>query len=386
MKLKRRPEDFRVEELADFPASGGRFALYRLSKRSMGTPEVIAAVVRRWNIPRRRISYGGLKDRHALTQQFVTIEGGPRQNLKQSSFDLAYLGQAPRPFASRDIEANRFQIVMRDMSRESLTQAKAALDRIRTDGLPNYFDDQRFGSLGESSEFVARAWCAGDFERALWLALADPNEHDRPEDRAQKELLRAHWKDWAALKAKLERSTLRSLVTYLVDHPADFRGAFARINADLRSLFLSAFQSFLWNKILAALLQDHVPPNDLRPVTLKAGTVLFPITLPEAKRTELAAARIPLPSARAGVAEPAMRSRIDRVLAAEGLELRALRIKHPRENFFSKGDRAALVSPAKLRFDADADDLYPGRHKLQLAFTLPRGAYATILVKRVTEV
>src|SRR5262245_30008066 len=107
-------------------------------------------IVERWKIERRRISYGGLKDRHALTRQFITIERGPRQALKQSSFELNYLGQAPRPFGPKDIRANRFKIVMRDLAPQGVNHARTALDEVARDGLPNYFDDQRFGSLGES--------------------------------------------------------------------------------------------------------------------------------------------------------------------------------------------------------------------------------------------
>src|SRR3954469_1340178 len=74
MKLKRLPEDFRVEELPVVSGGrGGRFVLYRLTKRNLGTLEAIDAVCRRWNVAGRRINYGGLKDRHALTVQYLTI-------------------------------------------------------------------------------------------------------------------------------------------------------------------------------------------------------------------------------------------------------------------------------------------------------------------------
>ncbi|HQZ67425.1 MAG TPA: tRNA pseudouridine(13) synthase TruD, partial [Planctomycetaceae bacterium] len=63
MKLRRLPEDFRVEELTSIAASNGAFALYRLTKTSIGTPEAISAIVERWKVQRKRISYGGLKDR-----------------------------------------------------------------------------------------------------------------------------------------------------------------------------------------------------------------------------------------------------------------------------------------------------------------------------------
>lgn len=98
MKLKCRPDDFCVKECTAFTPDGGDYALYRLTKRSLGTPEAIEALLRRWRIDRRQVAYGGLKDRHAVTVQHVTIHRGPRRGLKQTNLELTYLGQASRPF------------------------------------------------------------------------------------------------------------------------------------------------------------------------------------------------------------------------------------------------------------------------------------------------
>ena len=114
MKLKSLPEDFEVEELSDFPMNGGPFAVYLLTKRSIGTPEAITAISSRWNFPRRVISYGGLKDKHAITRQWVTIHRGPRKDFREESLSLTYQGQANRPFGPQDIAANRVHVVLRN--------------------------------------------------------------------------------------------------------------------------------------------------------------------------------------------------------------------------------------------------------------------------------
>ena len=78
MKLKCQPEDFRVEELTlARPAASGRYTFYRLTKRDLGTIEAVEAICRRWNLAGRQVSYGGLKDRHAVTIQYLTIVDGP---------------------------------------------------------------------------------------------------------------------------------------------------------------------------------------------------------------------------------------------------------------------------------------------------------------------
>lgn len=385
MKIKRLPEDFQVEELTEFAPGKGPFALYRLTKRSQGTPEVIEAILKRWNLPRKVVSYGGLKDRHAVTIQYVTVKNGPRRDLREKSFDLEYLGQAPRPFEPRDIAGNRFAITIRDLTPEDAARGVTTLQQVARDGVPNYFDDQRFGSLGASGEFIAKPWCLGDYERTLWLALADPNPHDRPDEREQKRILREKWGDWPACKQALARSNRRSIITYLVDHPTNFRGAVARLRVDLRSLWLAAFQSSLWNRVLARWLRETCRPDQLQPVLLKLGTIPFYTVLDPEQRESLQKQELPLPSARIKLSPGPVADVIEQVLAEEGMELRELRVKYPRDSFFSKGNRAAVTVPRNPRHATAADELHPGRTKLRLEFDLPRGAYATIVIKRLTE-
>jgi tRNA pseudouridine13 synthase len=411
MKLKRLPEDFQVEEQVDLVPHGGPFALYRLTKQGLGTPEAIDAVLARWNLARGQVAYAGLKDRHARTTQFVTIRGGPRRSMTQDNLELAYVGQVGRPLLARDIRSNRFLIVLRELTDDELSAAVAALASIGADGLPNYFDDQRFGSLGESGEFIARPWCLGDYERAVWLALAEPNVHDRPDERQQKRILRECWGDWTQCKSLLARSHRRSIVSYLADKPGDFRRAIGLIRQDLRSIWLAAFQSYLWNQLAARKITAVCRPDQLVVQTIGRRELPFFVYLDEAQRQQLARVVLPLPSARlrleeSGVSESRtqsaasdgtpvvnpshglhpLRPLYDQVLADEGLELRQLRVKYPRDSFFSKGERPLVFRPQNMAHEATADELYPERQKLTLRFALPRGSYATILVKRVSGI
>jgi tRNA pseudouridine13 synthase len=385
MKLKSLPEDFEVEELSDFPLDGGPFAVYLLTKRSLGTPEAITAISSRWNFPRRVIGYGGLKDKHAVTRQWVTIHRGPRRDFREESLSLTYQGQANRPFGPQDITANRFQIVMRNLTDEAAQKVIAARNSLAEFGVPNFYDDQRFGSLGESGEFIGRPWCLGDYERALWLAIAEPNSHDRPNDRDEKEIIRRLWGDWVACKATLRKSSSRSIITYLVDHPERFRDAFALLRQDLRSLWLAAYQSDLWNRCLAARLGQSIPASRTFPVQLATSQVSFFTELTESETTELQGLALPLPSARLHLDPGPLLDLYETILAEQGLALRELRVKYPRDSFFSKGERTAIVRPTEFKIGRqDADELNEGRHRLTLEFVLPRGSYATIVIKRLT--
>ena len=391
MKLKRIPEDFQVDELSQVTSTAGPFALYQLTKQSIGTLEVINMVVDRWKIPRRRISYGGLKDKHALTTQFVTVHHGPKKPLTQRSFELEYLGQVRQAFVPADIDGNRFTITLRDMTVQEIERAESAAEDVRRDGVPNYFDDQRFGSLGSSGEWIAKPWCLGDWERTLWLALADPHRDDRSDDKKQKAILRDHWGRWCECKQALSRSHRRSIVTFLADKEAagkliDFRGAFCNLNIDLRGLYLSAFQSALWNRMLTRRLKENAAPTSVIPFELKSGPACFVSAFSSSSDSEAVPLEeeFPLPSARGKLEEGPTLDLLNAVVAEEGLEKRQLRVKYPRDSFFSKSSRKTIIAVPDLEFEFSDDDLYPKHKKVRLTFDLPRGSYATILIKRLT--
>ncbi len=382
MEIKRLPEDFQVEELSDVRPSTGDFALYRLTKRWIGTPEAVDAVLRTWNVARRRVSYGGMKDFHAITRQYLTIHRGPQRDFKAARFHLEYLGQTKFAFSSGDIRGNRFQIVVRNLDDSDVAHLDTAITQLAHDGIPNYFDEQRFGSVGASGDFIARPWVLGDFERALWLALVDPNEHDTPAEAKEKRTLEKNWGRWTEAKAALGRSHRRSLVTFLVDHPADFRGAFGRLRVDMRRLYLSAFQSYLWNEVAAAYLRENLQEGQFWMLPLRFGPAPYHHGLAEQQLSALRAVTLPYPSSRA-TPEESQRPLYDAVLGRFGLKLEQMRVKYPRDCFFSRGGRRLIESVEFHGSQTDADEVYPGRMKLQLAFDLPRGAYATIALKRL---
>jgi len=387
MKLKQLPEDFQVEERTDVRAGvEGPFAFYRMEKRGWSTPDALAAVRRRWKIDLRRLSYGGLKDRHACSVQYLTIFHGPRRRLHHQGVTVEYLGQVATPYTSRDIRANAFRLALRDLEPSSQAGIDRALEEIRRQGVPNYYDDQRFGSVSADHEFIAKHLVFGRFEEALRLALASHYEHDRAPQKKEKAILNRHWNDWKQCKAELPRGHARSLVDYLVSHPTDFRGAMARMRPELKGLYLSAYQSYLWNRMLARWLNTHCLPEQLMTVPLRLGEVPMHRGLEEPVFQQLAGLSLPLPSARTKLepGDPRVEL-VQAVLAAEGLEMSGMKVKGVRELFFSRGERTALCLPAELEFEWGEDEKHSGKLKLTLSFELARGSYATLLVKRLAS-
>jgi tRNA pseudouridine13 synthase len=386
MKLKEQPEDFQVEELTDAELSEmGAFALYRMEKTGWSTPDALETIRRRWKIDLRRLSFGGLKDRHAHTIQYFTIFRGPRRNLQHPGVKVSYLGQTRARYSSQDIRANAFRVTLREMAPDQIPALSESVEEVRQDGVPNYFDDQRFGSVDQGGEFIGRLLVHGKFEEALQLALAGPYEYDRADQKKEKAILLTYWGNWPQLKRELPRGHARILVDYLVSHPQDFRGAAARLRPELRGLYLSAYQSYLWNRMLAEALRTYCRPDQLVAVRLRLGDAPMHRGLDAGQRDKLTELQLPLPSARLKLAadSPAL-PYVNAVLQEEGLQLNELKVRGIRELFFSRGERAALCRPTRMTFDIFPDDRHPGKQAARLAFELSRGSYATLIIKRVT--
>lgn len=386
MILKQSPEDFLVEEVTSLsPGQDGPFALYRLEKSNWTTADALAVVRRRWKIDLRRVSFGGLKDRHAHTFQHFTIFRGPQRKLSQQGIAVTFLGQVGEAFTSQHIEANRFRLVLRDLSDAAVTHARAALAEVAQVGLPNYFDDQRFGSVAGHGNFLAKALMLGDHERALRLALTAPYPHDRAAQKKEKATLRGHWNDWSACLKLLAPGQAREVVAFLAEHPGDFAGAFARLRSK-PSLYLSAYQSHLWNRMLGRYLRDTLPAPMLVEVPLLLGDFPMPRTLSPEQKETLAQLTLPLPSAKIDLPDDDPRRRyLNQVLVEENLQPAQFKLTGMRDLFFSRGDRPTYCQLAHLQNSVGADENHPGKRKLTLSFDLPRGAYATLVVKRISQ-
>ncbi|MEZ6135052.1 MAG: tRNA pseudouridine(13) synthase TruD [Pirellulaceae bacterium] len=385
MKVKRLREDFVVHEVCDLPVRGGTYAVYRLQKVGLGTPEAVTEVLNIWNLPRENVQYAGLKDRHATTSQTVTIQHGPRDSIVQSGFSLTYVGQSHRSVTAADIVGNQFDLTLRSLPEsQAMNFAQQLLGTsAQTLCVPNYFDDQRFGSLGESGQFIAPHWCLANYEQALFLAIAEAGPHDRPNDSEQKAILREHWGQWQECKDRLERSHRRSIVTYLCDHPTGFKKAVGLIRKDLRGIYVAAFQAKLWNEVVVRRLRQLLP-NQTEFITAygAGGKLLFPQAVGAVEVERLSTVNIPLPSGRKTEWAVEDAAALDQALEEFDMPRHKLRFSYPRDVFFSRGLRPLLLVPQNVQCAITADELSTGHEKkLTLSFQLRAGQYATMLLK-----
>ena len=147
--------------------------------------------------------------------------------------------------------------------------------------------------------------------------------------------------------------------------PPTFAARFARLRREFRTLYFSAFQSHLWNLMLARWIERSTGPDQRVGIELKAGRFPFPRRLTSEQTRALGESPLPLPSSREPLPAGPLGEVIQEVLKEFQLEWTNLRVKHLKDVFFSKGSRACLTFPEQLELVTIDDALHPGRRGMQ---------------------
>jgi tRNA pseudouridine13 synthase len=224
----------------------------------------------------------------------------------------------------------------------------------------------------------------GDYERALQQLVAEPSPVAISGDVKLKRTLQLRWGDWEACERIARGPAYEPMFAHLVHHPRDFRGAFRFVPLRLRIIHSFAYQSYLWNRAVSSLLRCGVHGAQRLRISTLAGDLLAWKYLSPEREQKLLAMRTPLFAVDGdGGSEPFRRAMIDCMKAA-GLRRSDFIDNEVPGMIWKQEDRDVLVKPGEVADVVLApDEMNDGRVKATLAFTLPRGAYATMVIKRL---
>jgi tRNA pseudouridine13 synthase len=155
-RIKVAAEDFEVEEMPAYEPSGeGEFLYLWIEKRGMGAEYFTRQIAQRLGIAAGEVGSAGLKDRHAVTRQWISVPASAEPNLPHlESNDLRVLrvNRHANKLRSGHLHGNRFRILIRDVANDiDVAGAAAAIVvRLQQQGLPNFYGPQRFGHDGET--------------------------------------------------------------------------------------------------------------------------------------------------------------------------------------------------------------------------------------------
>lgn len=382
MRIKSKASDFIVDEILEegYLRERGPHRVYRVTKVKLTTLEAARALADEAGVASGDIGMAGLKDRQGVTTQFMSVHHGRPVFVKTPELRIDTAGFSDEALESRHSRGNAFDLIVRGLvpgDRQSIEEQ--AID-LRAHGMPNYFGEQRFGNVKHGQGWIARELALGRHEKALRMLLAGWSDGDDERTQRFKNALNKRWGDWRGCREIAGRFGQHiSIFEHLAREEGDFAGAFRFVATRLRLIHLYAWQSHVWNRALARLV-DHAVPRERRfAVTSAEGPLVFhsrgPLEVDEGMRGML---RLPGPGLD-DVEHPLQRDLLALALRDEGLQPHQFRIEGV-PGFQLKGeDRAILVGPRRL----DIDAVPRASDALRLRFDLPRGAYATLVLARL---
>lgn len=384
MKLKQRPEDFVVREAWRFDEDPrGPYRIYLMDKQKVSTFEAMDRICKRFRVPPAAVSFCGLKDKQGRTEQLIAVRGRD-VDLQEPDLRLKPLGRAAEPLSAKNLTANRFAVTVRDLGDEDLARLASSVAEVQRLGLVNYFDSQRFGAVKHGQGFIAKDLVKGQLEHALHNYFAKPSPLDQTDDAKVKGFWAEHWGEWHLRCPYKAVAKYRAILAYLRENPDDWAGAFLQIEPRYRALLLFEYQSYLWNEGVKELLRDVLGTAGLISLPYQAGRLLFPREAPSDALKDLRKRTFPLLAADSKLEDPVTRKAVEAALRRERIQLPELALRRTPELFFKHEERQLLVFPGKLVVsEARRDEMNSGRKKVNVAFTLPPGAYATLLIKRL---
>lgn len=153
-KCKVRAEDFVVEEIAAYPpAEHGDFLFLWLEKQSLSAEQLVSHLARCLKIAHQDVGTAGMKDRHAVTRQMVSVPGRCQplvESFAHEQIRILEVHQHPHKLRTGHLKGNRFSVLIREIESDAEARARAIAERLMQTGIPNYFGDQRFGRDAET--------------------------------------------------------------------------------------------------------------------------------------------------------------------------------------------------------------------------------------------
>jgi tRNA pseudouridine13 synthase len=388
------PEDFRVDEFFEEQTyEGGRYLVLEVEKTDWDTHHLIREMSRRLRISQKRFGWAGTKDKRAVTVQRISIMNLDEAELKRITLPdlkIRVLGRTNRSVGLGDLLGNRFRITIRELAcpEPAAILARITEEIVQQQGVPNYFGVQRFGETRPVTHKVGEALARGKIEEAVYIYLALPFSGEPERTRVAREDLWASRDIPTALKDFPEYLHHEmAMLNYLAEHPGDYAHSFDVLSVNLKRLFLHAYQSYLFNKILSRRLDARLPLDRavVGDVVCFARGGLPDMDKQQAVTSENLEAVIRLAGrGRAFVTLPligfetilaeGIEGGIERaVLTEEGVSQENFRVEENAE-LGSRGTRRTAICPVQPQISVKGDIA-------ELEFMLPKGSYATVVLR-----
>ncbi len=365
--LFEKPEDFIVEELHENSVSNvgytseekdrdnsvkakkGKYVYASLVKKEISTFNAVDKIASELGIDKNDVGTCGLKDTTGYTSQYISIKGCSIEEIKKiknNNFFLKDFKYGDRPFVIRGHKGNRFTIKARGIkeNEKSIKEKMNILRERLSKGIPNFYDQQRFGKR-QNNHFIGREMVKRNFKEAVRKLLTDTNG-ESPETEKFRKFVSENWGNWKkCLEKSREVKCLdyeTDVIYYLTENKDDYLGSLKSI--PLGKFFLSSYMSYLFNQALSEIISQGRNVENLE----KLG---FDAVLSEETR--------PI---------------YEKILKKGGIKLSDFKIDD--EMFLQYGVKPTKFFPENFDFEISGNDL-------TVKFDLGIGNYATMVLRLI---
>jgi len=266
--IRNQYEDFYVEEIPEIiPTGEGPNVWVWIEKIGRTTLDVVLDIARDLHIDRKRMGFAGMKDKKALTRQWICIanmdsEEQFRQieNLDIYKTDFLKITRGRKKLRMGQLKGNKFRILIRDLDdiEKSAEVANEVLNELEVTGVPNYFGWQRFGRPRTNTHLVGEALIHNDLAEAVRRYVGNPSEDESLENQKARQAY-----DDGDLEKSLElmgkgmryeKMIVRQLIKDSKKGELDDKAYMNAIHAlpkPLQRMFVHAYQSYLFNDVVS---------------------------------------------------------------------------------------------------------------------------------------
>ena len=388
--IKTIPADFVVEEIPQYDFCGEGTHVYAfVQKKNMSTQDMMNRVARSVGIRTMDVGYAGRKDARAITRQWISVEHidpAKLSELESPKLKILDVTRHTNKLKVGHLKGNRFCIRLRNLNRpaqEAVPIATEIMEILSTKGVPNYFGPQRFGYRGDS-HLLGGAVIKKNTQDFFDILLGRPELVPNDEYIPARKLYEQGQYEEAFYQWNSAFGDHRKALKTLVRLNGNTNRAFRQYDKRLLRLFVAAWQSDLFNRVLAHRMPDvdKILDGDMAYKHVNGASFCVEDAAVEQPRCDafeisptgpLVGNRMKKLTGPAGEIENPLLDAVD--LTEDDCK---------RLNKFGGvgGRRPLRFRPEQTKIAASEDE--HGDY-LELHFNLPSGCYATVLLREITK-
>ncbi len=401
-QIRTKYEDFYVEEIPESEPSGeGPNTWFFIEKIGRDTLDVVLDVAQELHINRKRMGFAGMKDKRAVTRQWLCVANSEVEEIKQLE-DKLYkvkilkIMQNEKKLRIGQLIGNKFRLLIRDTNNpeSDVEIANEILEELTKKGVPNYFGWQRFGKKRSNTHIVGKMLLENDLKKVVDAYIGNPYpeepEHikevrqmydDGNLEESLESMPRGMRYEKMMLKTLLKEMKKKNVENIASLDDSSYKRTIESLPKPLKRMFVHAYQSYLFNKAVSERAKlgvdkyvegDIIIDNDEHLVHEFGDDIDDRIKNFEVHPTApLFGSKVPLAGGELGKME-------QKILDDEGVTLEEFKVpKMPKLG--SHGLRRAMRFKI---WDASAEATEEG---VLVEFSIPKGCYATAVLREIMK-